>query len=63
MTSEPTFRWLDGPYATDREWAAIDLILESQGWMPLNRETSRIYVAERDGQIVGINCLQLMPSL
>jgi hypothetical protein len=29
--------------------------------MPLNRQTSRVYLAEQDGQIVGISCLQLMP--
>lgn len=61
MSSEVTFRWLDGPQATDREWAAIDFILESQGWMAMNRATSRVYLAEQGGQIVGISCLQLMP--
>jgi hypothetical protein len=59
--NEIQFRWLDGPSATDREWAAIDLILEANGWMSMNRETSRIYLAEQDGQIVGISCLQFMP--
>jgi hypothetical protein len=27
----------------------------------MHRDTSRIYLAEQDGQIVGISCLQLMP--
>jgi hypothetical protein len=61
MSDEITYRWLDGISCTDKEWAAVDLILESQGWMPMNRKTSRIYLAEQDGQIVGISCLQLMP--
>lgn len=56
-----TYRWIDGPTCTDREWAAVDLILESQGWMSLNRQTSRVYLAEEDDQIVGISCLQFMP--
>lgn len=59
--SEVSYRWIDGPTCTDKEWAAVDLILEAQGWMPLNRDTSRVYLAERDGQIVGLSCQQLMP--
>ena len=59
--SEVTYRWIEGPTCTDREWAAVDLILESQGWMPLNRSTSRVYLMEQGDQIVGISCLQFMP--
>ena len=59
--STVTYRWIDGPTCTKADWAAVDKILESQGWMTLNRETSRIYLAERDGQIVGLFTLQLMP--
>ena len=59
--STVTYRWIDGPTCTEADWAAVDKILESQGWMTLNRETSRIYLAERDGQIVGLFTLQLMP--
>jgi hypothetical protein len=61
MSSEPTFRWLDGPYATDEDWAKVDHILEERGWSPLNRELSRIYIAEADGQIVGMSVLQMLP--
>ena len=56
-----TYRWIDGPTCTDRDWAAVDSILESQGWMPLNRDTSRVYLAEQDGEIAGLSVLQLMP--
>ena len=59
--STVSYRWLEGPTCTDVEWALVDRILESQGWMPLNRELSRIYLAEQDGQIVGLSVLQLMP--
>lgn len=59
--SQVIYRWVDGPTCTEMDWASIDMILESQGWMPLNRETSRIYLAEQDDQIVGVSCLQLMP--
>jgi hypothetical protein len=61
MSDGISYRWIDGISCTDKEWAAVDLILESQGWMPLHRDTSRIYLAEQDGQIVGISCLQFMP--
>lgn len=56
-----TYRWIDGPTCTDQDWAAVDNILESQGWMPMNREMSRIYIAEQAGKIVGVSCLQMMP--
>ena len=58
---EITYRWCDGISCTDREWAAIDLILEANGWMAMNRQTSRVYLAEQDDQIVGISCLQFVP--
>jgi hypothetical protein len=35
--------------------------MESQGWSALNREMSRIRVAEVDGQIVGFSVLQMLP--
>ena len=44
--SNVTYRWIDGPMCTEQDWAKVDKILESQGWMPLNRETSRVYLAE-----------------
>ena len=61
MSDKITYRWVDGPTCTDVDWARIDNILESQGWMPLNRETSRVYLAEQNDQIVGLFTLQLMP--
>jgi hypothetical protein len=59
--SEVTFRWLDGLTCSDADWTAVDKILEAHGWMPMHRDTSRVYLAEQDGKVVGISCLQFMP--
>lgn len=61
MSGEVTYRWLDGSTCTDVDWARMDKVLESQGWVPLNRECSRVYLAEQDGEIVGMSVQQLMP--
>ncbi len=63
MNGEITFRWVDGPTAPQEEWDRIDDILASRGWMSLNRLTTRLLLAERDGEIVGLNTLQLLPHL
>ena len=62
MNNEITFRWIDGPAATDEDWDKIEAILAARGWMSLNQNTSRILVAETsDGKIAGFSCLQLVP--
>jgi hypothetical protein len=61
MSEEVTYRWIDGPTATDAEWNEIDRLLASRGWMSLNRQTSRMLVAERGSEIIGFNCIQLIP--
>jgi hypothetical protein len=58
-----TTRWVDGPTCSERDWDAIDQKLAARGWMALNRKTSRILVAERDGRIVALYCLQLVPHV
>lgn len=63
MSDEVTFRWIDGHSATQKEWDAIDLKLAARGWMSINRELSRIRVAERDGKIVGLYVLQHIPHV
>lgn len=63
MSDEVTFRWIDGHSATQAEWDAIDLKLAARGWMSINRELSRIRVAERDGKIVGLYVLQHIPHV
>lgn len=57
-----TKRWIDGVSASKEEWERIDKFLESRGWMSLNRETSRIWVAEEDEKIVGFFVLQWTPQ-
>ena len=63
MSDEITFRWVDGRDASERDWDAIDRKLAARGWMSLNKETSRMRIAERDGDIVGMYCLQLVPHV
>jgi GNAT superfamily N-acetyltransferase len=60
--SDVTYRWIDGPTATEEEWERIDKILEARGWMALNRATSRILVAEDPhGILSGVFTFQLIP--
>jgi len=56
-----TYRWLDGPLSSDHDWARLDNLLEKRGWAPLNREFSRVRIAEREGEIVGFSVLQMLP--
>lgn len=61
--SEVSYRWVDGPNATQEEWDKVDAILASRGWLSLNRNTTRLLIAERDGEIVGLNTLQFVPHI
>src|SRR5882724_4827958 len=61
MTKDITFRWIDGPSATDAEWQQIDDYLVSKGWMSLSKELSRVRIAEKGGRIIGFSALQMMP--
>lgn len=57
-----TTRWIDGPVATEDEWDRLEGILAARGWMSLNRNTTRILVAEDEhGTLLGFYCLQLFP--
>lgn len=58
---DTTFRWIDGPSATDAEWEKIDAILANKGWASLNRPTTRLLVVEDGDRILGFICLQLFP--
>lgn len=59
--SEISYRWLDGPAATQEEWDQIDKLLASRGWMSINRLTSRVLLAEQDGDVVGFHVFQMIP--
>jgi hypothetical protein len=61
MSDGITKRWVDGATCSERDWDAIDQKLAARGWMSLNRQTSRVLLAEKDGRIVGLTCLQLVP--
>ena len=62
--SEITYRWIDGPTASNADWDRIETLLATRGWMSLNRATSRILVAEDDAKrIIGFYVLQLLPHL
>jgi len=58
--SDITYRWVDGPTATDEEWSKIDDVLATRGWASLNRYTSRILIAER-GNEFAFHVFQLVP--
>ena len=47
--------------STDQDWSRVDRLLEKRGWAPLNRDLSRILIAEQDGEIVGFSVLQMLP--
>jgi hypothetical protein len=60
--SEPTYRWIDGPTASEEEWNRFEDILVARGWMSLNRPTSRVLVAEDEyGDLLGFIVMQLVP--
>jgi hypothetical protein len=52
--SENNYRRVDGPTATQEEWDRIESILVARNWNSLNRDASRILVAEDvSGQLLG----------
>jgi hypothetical protein len=55
-----TYRWVDGPTASDADWEKIESVLASRGWMSLNRNMSRILIAERDG-VMAFHVFQFLP--
>lgn len=57
-----TYRWLDPttPNA-DADWAKVEKVLVARQWMALNHHTSRVLLAERDGDLVGFFAFQLVP--
>lgn len=57
------YRWVNGPTASQEDWDAIEAVLKDRGWSSLNRETTRIRIAEEDGALVGFVVLQLFPHL
>src|SRR5208337_1127868 len=61
MSEAITYRWIDGPFASDEEWATIESVLVTRGWMSLNRQVTRILVAEEDGKIGAFFVLDLVP--
>lgn len=66
-----TYRWVDAPdfpdptnRATDEEWEAIDKVLQKYHWMSLNRQLTRVLLAEdEEGKMVGFSVIQLIPNL
>lgn len=57
-----TYRWLDGITASTKDWEAIESVVESRGWMPLNRATSKILLVENtEGGLIGFMVFQLVP--
>lgn len=61
MSGGVEYRWIDGPTATAEEWDRVEGVLAVRGWMSLNRPTSRILVAEREGELLGFMVMQLVP--
>lgn len=55
-----TFRWVDGPTASDEDWNKIEGVLALRGWMSLNRNTTRILVAEK-GDTMAFHVFQFVP--
>jgi len=60
-TSGVSYRWVDGNDATVEDWGRVEDILAARGWSSLNRSTSRILLAEVDGELAGFHILQLYP--
>lgn len=63
MDEKVSYRWMNGWEASDAEWERIESILAARGWMSLNRNSSRILVAEdwKTAELIGFLCLQMVP--
>ena len=59
--SEVTYRWISGPDCSAEEWERLDTILQAQGWMAWNKETTMVRVAEKSGEFVAFYAFQLFP--
>jgi hypothetical protein len=56
-----SYRWVDGPTATEEEWDKLEDILVARNWMSLNRPTSRVLVAEdQHGELLGFFVMQMI---
>ena len=55
------YYWIEGRDASTEEWERIESILASRGWASLNRPTSRILVAEANGELLGFHVFQFYP--
>jgi hypothetical protein len=55
-----TFRWVSGLNASEEEWNRLDAMLAEHGWASLNRATSRVLVAESNGEMAFI-AFQMVP--
>lgn len=62
---EVTYRWLDAIIdgVEHPDWDRVEDILRRNGWMSLNRHTSRVLLAERNGSILSLFIFQLIPFL
>jgi hypothetical protein len=56
-----TYRWVDGKDASDADWDKIESILVARGWMSLNRQVSRILIAEDESGKMGFHVFQMIP--
>lgn len=56
-----TTRWINLWEATKEEITQIDFLVDSQGWVKLNLNTTRVLVAEVSGRITDFSIVQLMP--
>ena len=58
-------RWINGALISDEEWTRgtekIEEILAARGWASLNKDMSRVLVAEDDGELKGFFVLQMFP--
>ena len=64
MSTMTALRWVDGPALTEEQWAVenarVEPILAARNWMALNKNTTRLLLAERDGTLVGFLIFQLV---
>jgi Acetyltransferase (GNAT) domain len=59
---KPTYRWIDGPFATPEDRERIDMIVAARGWMSFNWDMTRVRVVEDEaGKLLGFYALQMVP--